>query len=552
MIKNVIIAGCLCFLSGVQAQVAPDNWFHLDMKTDGYPGIRSQKAYEGPLRGMRGLPVIVAVLDSGVDPNHEDLKQVMWTNPGEIPGNGIDDDGNGYIDDVHGWNFIGGKNGENIRADNLEIVRLYRSYHKQFSNVNPSKLNKADKKKYDTYKSYEKVIQEKRSQAEQNLSMYGQIYESFETLATMFDKDLSEVTSEDIQKIKSNKPAITRAVRIATSIMGNGQQFSEVKDDLEDYVTQLRDQFEYQYNVDYDPRHIVGDNYADLQNRFYGNNDVQGPDASHGTHVAGIIGATRNNNIGIDGVADQVRIMSVRTVPNGDEHDKDVANAIRYAVDNGAQIINMSFGKGASPEKNYVDKAVRYAVKRDVLLIHAAGNDGKENTTDNNFPNRKFEKKGLFGPKYAKTWIEVGALSWQGGENLATDFSNFSKQLVDIFAPGLDILSTIPDNKYKKYPGTSMAAPMVAGVAATLRSYFPTLSAVQVKEIILKSAAVQNQQTVIPGGSKKVSFSELCISGGIIDLEAAVKLAMETKGKKKTTANTGAAGNRNSSQSNKA
>jgi cell wall-associated protease len=536
MIKNAFFVGLTLTCSAVFAQQVPDNWFHLDLKTDGFPGVRSEKAYQGPLRGMSGKTVIVAVLDSGVDPNHEDLKDVMWTNPGEIPGNGIDDDGNGYIDDVHGWNFLGGKNGENIRADNLELVRIYRTYHALFQNVNPAKLNKADKKKYDTYKEYDKIIQEKRSQAEQNLTMYGQIYESIKTLADSFDKDLHDITLEDIQDIKSNKPSVTRAVRIVTNIMGNGQSFADIKEDLEDYVTQLKDQFDYQYNVDYNPRNIVGDDYADLQNRFYGNNDVQGPDASHGTHVAGIIGAVRNNGIGIDGVADKVKIMSVRTVPNGDEHDKDVANAIRYAVDNGAQVINMSFGKGASPEKNYVDKAVKYAVKNDVLLIHAAGNDGKENTTDNNFPNRKFEKKGLFAPKYAKTWIEVGALSWEGGENLATNFSNYSSQYVEIFAPGLDILSTIPDNKYKKYPGTSMAAPMVAGVAATLRSYFPELTAAQVKEIIMKSAQVQTTPTVIPGGSKKVPFSELCISGGIIDLEAAVKLAQQTKGKKKIAA----------------
>lgn len=516
------------------AQQAPDNWYHLDPREDGFPGLRTEKAYNGPLRGKTGVTVVVAVLDSGVDPKHEDLRDVMWTNPGEIPGNGIDDDGNGYIDDVHGWNFLGGKDGKNVGPDNLEVVRLYRTFHARFQNAAPANISKADKKDYEKYKEYEDVIAQKRKEAKQNIELYGQIAEAFEALAKSFDKDLFEVTVEDIAKIKSNKPSITRATRVAMSIMGDGgTSFGEIKRDLDEYYEQVYNQYHYHYNTDFDPRHIIGDNYADVNERFYGNNDVQGPDAEHGTHVAGIIGAARRNDTGIDGVADNVRIMSVRTVPDGDEHDKDVANAIIYAVDNGASIINMSFGKGASPQKSAVDRAVRYAAKHDVLLVHAAGNDGKENTLDNNFPNRSFAKKGLFGPKYAANWIEVGALNWAGGENLAADFSNYSNKYVEVFAPGVDILSTVPDNGYRKFPGTSMAAPMVAGAAAVLRSYFPQLTAAQVKDIIIRSAATQTGKTAIPGGSDLVPFSKLSISGGILDLEAAVRMAQQTPGKKK-------------------
>ncbi len=532
-LRNFFIFLFTLTVAGAMAQKAPDNWFHLDPAKDGYPGLRTEKAYEGPLRGKSGTTVVVAVLDSGVDPNHEDLRDVMWKNPGEIPGNGIDDDGNGYVDDVHGWNFLGGKDGQNVGGDNLEVVRLYRTYQARFQNADPSKLSKADKKLYDKYKEYEGVIAQKRKQAQQNMELYGQIVEAFNALAQTFEKDLFEVTAEDIQKIKSNKPSISRATRVALSIMGEGQSFGEIKRDLDEYLEQLSNEYNYHYNLDYNPRHIIGDNYADVNERYYGNNDVQGPDASHGTHVAGIIGAVRTNNTGIKGVADNVRIMSVRTVPDGDEHDKDVANAILYAVDNGASVINMSFGKGASPNKDAVDRAVRYAAKRDVLIVHAAGNDGKENTTDNNFPNRRFAKKGLFSPKYASNWIEVGALNWAGGENLAANFSNYSSKYVDVFAPGVDILSTVPGNEYRKFPGTSMAAPMVAGAAAVLRSYFPKLSAAQVKDIVIRSAATQNGDTAIPGGEEMVPFSKLCVSGGILDLDAAVRLAQQTPGKKK-------------------
>lgn len=518
---------------GAGAQQAPANWQHLDQTKDGFPGLRTEKAYEGPLRGKTGKTVIVAVLDSGVDPNHEDLRDVMWTNPGEIPGNGIDDDGNGYIDDVHGWSFLGGKDGKNVGGDNLEVVRLYRAFHARFKNTDPAKVSSADKKDYDKYKEYEGVIAEKRAYAQKNIELYGSIVEAFEALAQTFDKDLFEVTQEDISKIKSNKPTITRATRVALSIMSDGQNFGEIKRDLDEYYKHVYAEYHYHYNVDFNPRSIIGDNYDDVNERYYGNNDIQGPDAQHGTHVAGIIGAVRNNNIGMDGVADNVRIMSVRTVPDGDEHDKDVANAILYAVENGASIINMSFGKGASPHKAAVDKAVRFAAKHDVLLVHAAGNDGKENTDDNNFPNRRFAKKGLFSPKYADNWIEVGAINWAGGENLAADFSNYSSKNVDVFAPGVDILSAVPDNGYRKFPGTSMAAPMVAGAAAVIRSHFPDLTAAQVKDIIMRSVAPQPGKTTLPGGEELVPFSKLSVSGGTLDLDAAIRLAQQTKGKKK-------------------
>ncbi len=532
--KHFLLLGLVFCLALGHAQKAPKDWQHLDPQQDGYPGLRTQKAYDGPLKGKQSTTVVVAVLDSGVDAQHEDLKDVMWTNPGEIPGNGMDDDGNGYVDDVHGWNFLGGKNGQNVSGDNLEIVRMYRQLHARFQNANPDQLSKADKKDYEKYKEYETTIAKKRKEASQNLELYGQVAEAFEALAKSFDKNLDEVTLEDIKKLKSSKPSVQRATRVALSLMEDGDQtFGELKADIDEYVQSLRSKVDYQYNIDFNPRSIIGDNYNDLNERAYGNNDVRGPDASHGTHVAGIIAAVRHNGIGMDGIADNVRIMSVRTVPDGDEHDKDVANAIIYAVNNGATIINMSFGKGESPQKSAVDRAVRYAAKRDVLLVHAAGNDGKENTLDNNFPNRSFQKKGLFGPKYAPNWIEVGALNWRGGENLAADFSNYSSKYVDIFAPGTAIYSTYPDNTYRRNDGTSMAAPAVAGAAAVLRAYFPELTAVQVKDILMRSAAKQSGNTTIPGGSDLVAFSKLSVSGGILDLETAVRLAEQTKGKKK-------------------
>ncbi|MCB0635334.1 MAG: S8 family serine peptidase, partial [Lewinella sp.] len=301
------------------------------------------------------------------------------------------------------------------------------------------------------------------------------------------------------------------------------------KGDLE----QIDASYNYNWNPDFDARFIVGDDPSNLSDRNYGNNDYEGPDAMHGTHVAGIIGAIRNNGLGMDGVADNVRIMSVRTVPDGDERDKDVANAIYYAVDNGAQVINMSFGKGASPYKDAVDDAIRYAVQHDVVIVHAAGNDAKENMFDNNFPNDRYERKGLFRPRYADTWIEVGAMSANNNAKLTASFSNWSADLVDVFAPGTVIYSTIPDDNYRNLQGTSMAAPMVAGLAALLRSYFPDLTAVQVKQIIMDSAIAPTFRVNVPGEDEEALLNRLCVTGGVANTYAAVQLAMQTQGRKR-------------------
>jgi subtilisin family serine protease len=316
---------------------------------------------------------------------------------------------------------------------------------------------------------------------------------------------------------------------------------------MDDMIGLIGDVFEYDkepyfkkvaygYNENFDPRDIVGDNYEDVDQKIYGNNDVEGPDAAHGTHVAGIIAAVRDNEIGVQGIANNVRIMSVRAVPDGDERDKDVANAIRYAVDNGASIINMSFGKGFSWNKNVVDDAIRYAQKKDVLLVHASGNSNKNIDEEDNFPNDVYEKpKGFLfcKKKEAKTWLEVGALSWESGENMIAYFSNYGKKEVDVFAPGMAIYSTVPNDSYQIMQGTSMASPVVTGIAAVLRSYFPKLKAEQVKEIIMQSADPIGTKVKVPGSDELVLLSEISKSGGIVNVYTAVSLASKTKGKKK-------------------
>jgi len=526
----------LIFLVGsfsmINAQTnAPENWFNLDPTADNVDGVSTEKTYSSLLKGKTGQTVVVAVIDSGVDSEHEDLKDVMWTNDGEIPGNGIDDDKNGYVDDIHGWNFIGGAKG-NIHHESLEITRLVRSMKKKYDGKNAADLSKKERVEFAKYEKMKKTIEDKAGELASQSENVRQFNEGLNALAEGMGK--KNITVEDLKGYESEDPGLNEvANRVAGILQGQGVTFEELEENISGALEYYDNQIKYYYNVDFDPRDIVGDNYSDSYQTIYGNNDVKGPDAAHGTHVAGIIGAVRTNDTGIMGVADNVEIMSIRAVPDGDERDKDVAAAIRYAVDNGASIVNMSFGKSYGWDKGVVDAAVKYAVKHDVLLVHAAGNDGKNTDINSNFPNDNFDKKGLFGPKQAKTWLEIGALTWKGGEDAPASFSNYGKMNVDLFAPGYQILSTTPDGGYQKFSGTSMAAPVTAGVAAVLRSYYPELSAKQIKEILMSTVVRNTEMVNRPGGDGKVKFSDLSITGGVVNVYKAVELASKTKGKRK-------------------
>lgn len=536
-------------LSNAQTK-APLDWFHKDPTNDKYNGLSTEKLYQTLLKDKQSKTIIVAVLDSGVDAEHEDLKDVMWTNQGEIPGNGIDDDKNGYVDDIHGWNFLGGKNG-NIHHEGLELTRLYAKLRTKYADKTEATAD--DKKEFKKYVEYKEIVEKKRNEAKEKVEKYtktkADLLECVDKVAGILAG--KTITLDAINGLSDSDKQVSRVKNMMLGMLEDGEPINSiddvkkaVNDQLNGAIEHFEGQYKYHYNPDLNERAvIVGDNPNNSYERYYGNNDVEGPDASHGTHVAGIIAATRNNGIGMNGVADNVRIMSVRCVPDGDERDKDVANAIIYAVDNGASIINMSFGKGYSWDKEAVDKAVRYAAEHDVLLVHAAGNDANNNDKGGNFPTKVFEKKGgLFKPKEAATWLEIGALSYKGGEDMPATFSNYGKKMVDVFSPGVEIYSTVPNNEYASFQGTSMASPASAGVAAILRSYYPDLSAKQVKEIMRSSSIKSDQMVKLPGSGKgkeaptMIKFSELSNTGGFASSTEAVKTAMVTKGKGKKEA----------------
>ena len=524
----------------------PENWFNLDPQLNGINGVSSDRMHEEILKDMPSKKIIVAVIDSGVDPEHEDLKDVMWINKGEIPGNGIDDDNNGYVDDIHGWNFIGGKDGENVHHETYELTRIVSALNEKYKDVQPSTLKGEALKEYNQYLEYKEDIDSHYEKAATQVEQYSQILTYVKMALEMTREAIgdSPITKKRIDDLDGNKYGMVKSffdqlLPQLGPFEGNVDDLQQlIVTDLENNMEPFVIQMEYSYNVDYDSRKIVQDNFEDVNERYYGNADVKGPDAFHGTHVAGIIAANRDNDLGVKGVAENVSIMSVRAVPDGDERDKDVANAIRYAVDNGASIINMSFGKGYSPREKAVEKAIKYAERNDVLLVHAAGNSSQNNDEEANFPNATFDQyRPWFSKKKAKNWIEVGALSWRKGENMVAGFSNYGKDNVDLFAPGQDIYSTVPEGEYSSASGTSMASPVVAGVAAVLRSHFPKLSAKEVKEILVESSVTVDLQVRKPGSNDLVPFKDLSASGGVVNVRSALRKAFEITNKGKAPKN---------------
>jgi cell wall-associated protease len=538
--KRLLVATFLFITSFSYGQQSLKGWHLLDEKKDNFNGISINKTYDF-LKGRKSKPVIVAIIDSGADTTHEDLKDVLWTNPKEIPGNGIDDDGNGYVDDVHGWNFLGGKDGRNVAKASREASRVYHLYKTKFANkfVNEENLTNEEKEEYALWKKAAGLVEVKTEDQVETMFLevaYKAARKNESVLKDEIKKD--DFTIEDVEKLVPSSNQAKQARHGYITFMKlfeidrdetNVSVFTELQEAIDEKKRAIEEKNKEPIN---ERGEIVKDNYYNINDRFYGNNDVMGPSPLHGTHVAGIIGAERNNGKGTDGVADNVKLMIIRAVPDGDEYDKDIALAIKYAVDNGAKVINMSFGKEISPQKKWVDEAVRYAELKDVLLIHAAGNDGEDNDTTNNFPNPDLTSLHL----KASNFITVGASSDPNikGDYIA-DFSNYGKYTVDVFAPGVKIYSTVPGGSvYRFEQGTSMAAPVVSGIAAVIRSYFPGLSAPQVKYAIEQSVTRDTTLMVTrPGTKKKVHLTDLCTSGGWVNAFSAVKLAASLAPEKK-------------------
>ncbi|MEP7280133.1 MAG: S8 family peptidase [Bacteroidota bacterium] len=537
----LLVATLHSYAQGTSFKSIPKGWHLMDKDKDRYYGISLEKAYEFVhLKKLKSKTVVVAVIDSGVDTLHEDLKGILWINPKEIPGNGIDDDHNGYVDDVYGWNFIGGKDGRNVKEDSYEGTRVYYRFKKLYSGktVDTTAMSSDEKEQYKMWQKA-RVTVEGGDEGEQVDLVFLQraleaTLKSDSILQIVLGK--KEYTGTELQQL------IPKTTEESKARNGFLALYKATKSELETNSKELTDGFkEYVNNevrkkeaADKEPENyraeIVKDNEDDINDRYYGNNDVMAGTPFHGTFVSGIIGANRNNNIGVNGIADNVRIMMIRAVPDGDEHDKDIALAIRYAVDNGASIVNMSFGKGFSPKKKWVDEAVKYAESKGVLLVQAAGNSSADIDTTDNFPNPRLRASNTIASNY----ITVGASGdpadpQEGG--LVASFSNYGKKSVDVFAPGVKIYSTTPGgNTYGNSQGTSFSSPIVVGTAAFLLSYFPALTAQQLKYCIEKSAVVPTEKVKKPGTEESVDLADLCKTGGLLNAYEAAKMAATLEG----------------------
>ena len=529
MKKLLIAAAFYAGFATIAAQTATPNdkdqktWYHKDYATTKVYGVNTENAYKFlESKGLKPKTVVVGVLDSGVEVDHPGLAKNMWKNPNEVPNNGKDDDGNGYVDDIFGWNFLGGKNAD-IDVDNMEVTRVVKKYQSVFEGPDSAKNKENQAKMPEEFAMYMKskeVFTKKSQEAKQNVQLYTMIKNAIPDMVKLLGN--KTLTKENLATIKPSTQQEAMAMQVLAQVSNDpqvvGKSAAEVKTYMDAQMKEALDYFTPQaekgYNLDFDPRkEIVGDNYDDYSEKNYGNNHYEGPDAKHGTHVAGIIAGLANGSEPQYGVASRVaKIMTVRAVPDGDERDKDVANAIRYAVDNGAKILNMSFGKPVSPGKNVVWDAFKYAESKGVLLVKAAGNENEDIAEHQYFPTNF--KSTTDEKPFVNNMIVVGS-NTNDANALKSSFSNYNKKMVDVFAPGSEIYSTVPDGKYEYLQGTSMASPVVAGASAVLLAYMPNLKPEQIIESLVNTT----------NASTNNGFENLSRSAGVIDVAKAAEYA---------------------------
>ena len=499
------------------------DWPSKDLKQDTIPGMSTEETYAELLKGKKGKTVIVGVVDSGVDIEHEDLKNEIWTNPGEIPNNNKDDDRNGYVDDIHGWNFLG-----DVVDEQLEFSRIIQAYEPKFKGKTLSQIPEDQKANFKLYKDARAEYDKQHEELVGQKNQYDQIVAAVKVAHASVSKKLGkeDYTEQELKELPATTPDEQRNKAILTQMFSYAPTIPEFLDDIDEGLKSMKKRLATNFNLDAHYRDVVGDDPDNFKDDKYGNNNVMGPSADgalHGTHVAGIIAAQRDNGIGMNGVANNVKIMVVRAVPDGDERDKDIALALRYAVDNGAKVINTSFGKYFSTHPEWVYDAIKYAAKKDVLIVNASGNESIDLDSGKTvYPNDQLDNT----TEFADNVLSIGALNETYGGELVASFSNYGKSNVDVFAPGVRIWSTVPGNKYKFLQGTSMAAPAVTGVAAMLRSYYPQFSAAQIKKIIMDTG-ISTDIPVVVGGDANITkkFSELSKSGRMVNIYNAFKMA---------------------------
>lgn len=488
------------------------DWHHLDLQKDGIFGVSTDRAYNELLKDKSSSSVIVAILDSGFDLEHKSLKSKFWINNKEVPGNGIDDDNNGYVDDINGWNFTGAIAGSGVKYfKKSALASLVQRDRSRFGTMKLVDVPISERDEFLNYQKNKSILLNYIEETKTKLSRVKIIKQALDRMIENIGKD--KPTLKDFIKYKPTNDSENQARSMMNVLLKNKTFDETYQEDFVEQLVSLKNLLDYWFNIDFSPYTL--ENRGNINSSSFGNNQINGFDLSHGvnsthgTHIAGIIAAERNDGSGVRGVADNVQIMGLLPLASDPlESEQAIAKSIRYAVDNGAKIINMSFGELYTIDQKLIEKAIKYAAEKDVLLIHASGNHSANVDSLIIYPRPYYHDGGK-----ANNWINVGASDRRNDENLRASISNYGKEQVDVFAPGVRINSTTPGSQYKRFDGTSMAAPIVSGIAALIRSYYPSLSAVQVREIIMNSVVKTEQ------------LKDRCVSGGVVNAYNALKLA---------------------------
>lgn len=552
----MILSGCNS-TKGLKTEISKTDLTSLEMQTwhqkdyvsDGIPGISLEKWYHEN-KTKKNNSIIVALIDTQIDLKHEDLQGQFWTNSKEIPDNNIDDDHNGYIDDIQGWSFTGTKNNGYVVWSNYEYVRILRDWGPLYQNKTEDQISQKEINDYKEYLKAAEMFRKKDSYYKNWLKSLNYNVSVFplvkDTLKYFFPKeDYTYQQLDSMYKIHkiNDKSYIQRRNdkdkdlgALIDYMMINLETNQKTLEAIKDKQTQIDSVVNKNLNINYNERLSIGDNPSILE-KGYGNNNISNTKEgyrliqNHSTMMAGVIGGNKNNTLGVKGILQNVKFMPLNISPSGDEHDKDIAMAVYYAVDNGAKIINMPLGKEFSLHKQWIIDAFKYAEKQNVLIVHSAGNSGLDIDKNPVYPN---DTSLDINVEFCNNFITVGSTNHILNDKFVSNYSNYGKENVDLFAPGEEIYTTAAGNSYKVDSGTSLSTPMVSGTAALIWTYYPTLTAKEVKEIILNSGTSYDLEVIIPGTKdKKIKFSELSKSGKVLNTYNAMILAKKVSKQKK-------------------
>jgi len=498
---------------------AINSWHFKDIVLDTIPGTSLEKTYDSILKNKKGKEIIVAVIDMPIDIKHKNLKDNIWINKDEIPNNDIDDDDNGYIDDINGWNFIGNSNGKINRFVNYEVTRILKN-----SNI--------EAKDYAPLAYLKNRYEERYTKALEDTSYINMVSNSKTENENIILKYLGNkaLNSKNIDSLKKAHPNDT-ILQTAITVTNNFIKYGFTEDYISDYKIKAEERISKLLSLNYDERKIIGDDSEKIEDKDYGNNNVSQDSKflSHGTPISGLIIAKSINEEDSIEIVDHIKIMPLCISSYGNEHDKDIALAIRYAVNNGAKVINMSIGKEFSLHKNWVFDAFKYAEQHDVLIVSGAGNSKYDlNIYNHYYPNDNINNE----REVSDNFIKIGATTYHVNEKLFWKYSNYGNIDVDVFAPGYRIYSTVPtEKKYKlQSGGTSLSCAITSNIAALIRSYYPNLSASQVKHILMDSGVEYTFNVKI--GDTLLPFKTLSKSGKVVNAYNALIMADSVSPKK--------------------